>query len=325
MNALRLLHHWFVPHEANNHRSRALHVDALFSYTLLLLVFNFILRFGHMQMPDILGYATDIRVEQLLGSTNVKRQDAGLSALQLNTTLSQAAAAKAADMFANNYWAHNSPSGKTPWDFINASGYRYTLAGENLAKNFQSSDGVVDAWMNSETHKANLLKAGYNDVGFAVVNGVLNGEETTLVVQMFGATKSAPIANVPQVQAQEPQAAPVAQTTPAAEPVKPIVIPNEPVVTQAPVEASTEPVSVVPLDPAPTFMSVATTPRINLSALSRQVVFIFVGMLMGILALDGYIVSRKKVVRLSGHNAAHILFLVSMVVGGLFLTRGSLL
>lgn len=325
MNALRFVHHWFTPHETNNHRSRALHVDSLFAYVLMFLVFNFVVRLGHVQMPDILGYATDIRVEQLLGSTNVKRQDAGLSALQLNDRLSQAAAAKAADMLANNYWAHNSPAGKTPWDFINASGYRYTLAGENLAKNFQSSDGVVEAWMNSETHKANLLKSGYNDVGFAVVNGVLSGEETTLVVQMFGATKSAPVAAIPQVQAQEPQAAlppPVAQV---AEPTKPVVLPEVPVVTQVPVKSNAELVSVVPYDPAPTFMSVATTPRVNISALSRQVVFIFVGMLMGILAIDGYIVTRKKVVRLSGHNVAHIFFLISMVVGGLFLTRGSLI
>lgn len=300
MNALRLLHHWLLPHESNNHRSKALHLDALFTYTLVLLVFNFGIRFAHMRVPtDILGYATDIRVEQLLGSTNAKRQIEGLSALELNSVLSQAAAAKAADMFANNYWAHTSPSGKTPWDFILASGYRYTLAGENLAKNFQSGDGVVDAWMGSLTHKDNLLKAGYHDVGFAVVNGVLGGEETTLVVQMFGATNAAPVAKVPQVQAQAPQLAQAEETSTLEKPVEVLS--------------------------APAFVSVATTPMINISSLSKQIVFVFVGILMGILAIDGYIVSRRKVVRLAGHNFAHILFLISMVVGGLFLTRGSLL
>jgi len=144
MNILHLVHHWLVPHETNNHRSRALHLNALLSYALLLMVFNLGVRVLHSQ-------ATDIRVDQLLNSTNAKRQENGLSSLQLNSTLSQAAAAKAADMLTNGYWAHNSPSGKTPWDFIIGSGYRYTLAGENLAKNFQSSDGVVEAWMASPT------------------------------------------------------------------------------------------------------------------------------------------------------------------------------
>ncbi len=314
MNIFHLVHHWLVPHEANNHRSKALHLNALFTYALLLMVFNFGIRYFHLQAPDVLGYATDIRIDQLLNSTNAKRQENGLSTLQMNGTLSQAAAAKAADMFANNYWAHNSPSGKTPWDFIIGAGYRYTLAGENLAKNFQSSDGVVEAWMNSPSHRANVLKAGYQEVGFAVVNGTLNGEETTLVVQMFGASKSAPIPKIDQVQAQAP------------EPVKTVVV-QEPV-AQAPEPAPS--IAVAPPEPAPVVVqpqlsSVKTNPLINISALSREVVFIFAGILMGILAIDAYVVSKRRVVRLAGHNYAHILFLMSIVVGGLFLTHGALL
>ena len=317
MNILQLAHHWLVPHETNNHRSRALHLNALLSYALLLMVFNLGVRVLHSQAPDVLGYATDIRVDQLLNSTNAKRQENGLSSLQLNDTLSQAAAAKASDMLTNNYWAHNSPSGKTPWDFIIGSGYRYTLAGENLAKNFQTSDGVVEAWMASPSHRANLLKPGYADVGFAIVNGVLSGEETTLVVQMFGATRSVPSPNVDKVQAQAP--APVA--------AKPVVVPEEPVAESA------EPIPTIvvsqpepaPVQLTPQLASVVTSPLINLSAVSRQVVFVFVGILMGILALDAYVVARRGVVRLAGHNIAHIMFLLSIVIGGLFMSRGSLL
>ena len=316
MNILHLAHHWLVPHETNNHRSRALHLNALLSYALLLMVFNLGVRVLYSKAPDVLGYATDIRVDQLLSSTNAKRQENGLSSLQLNDTLSQAAAAKAADMLTNNYWAHNSPSGKTPWDFIIGSGYRYTLAGENLAKNFQSSGGVVEAWMASPTHRANLLKPGYADVGFAIVNGVLSGEETTLVVQMFGATRSVPSPNVDKVQAQAPAPAPA----------KPVVVPDEPV-AQAPEPEPT--VAVVPepapVQLAPQLASVVTNPLINLSAVSRQVVFVFVGILMGILALDAYVVAKRGVVRLAGHNIAHIMFLLSIVFGGLFLSRGALL
>jgi hypothetical protein len=68
-----------------------------------------------------------------------------------------------------------------------ASGYQYTAAGENLAKDFNMSAGVVAGWMASPLHKDNILNTMYNDVGYAVVNGVLQGSETTLVVAMYGA------------------------------------------------------------------------------------------------------------------------------------------
>lgn len=316
MRLFRILHHWLVPHEGNNHRAKALQHDALFAYVLLLAVFNLGIRFFHGQLPDVLGYATDIRVEALLAGTNSKRTESGLSTLTLNSALSQAAAAKAADMFANNYWAHNSPGGKTPWDFIIAAGYRYTLAGENLAKNFQTSGGVVDAWMASPTHKANIVKAGYKEVGFAVVNGVLNGEETTLVVQMLGATNAAPIAQIPKAEAAAPKTVP--QAAPQEE-KKITVVPTEPaaqVTTPAP-----EPSFVSGLS----FDHVITAPRIDIETATGTVVYVVVGLLIGVLAVDAIVVSRKHIVRLAGHNVGHILFLGTIVISGLALTRGSLL
>src|SRR3989338_2025054 len=158
--------HFFIPYSGNNHRAKAIHIDVLFVYLLLLIVFQNGLKLGHKIFPDVLGYATDIHVEQLLSGTNQKRQEQGLSPLNLNSELSAAAAAKAVDMFAKNYWAHNNPEGKTPWDFIVSSGYRYTVAGENLAKNFGNSGGGVDAWMASPTPRDNLLKESYRDVWF---------------------------------------------------------------------------------------------------------------------------------------------------------------
>lgn len=320
MHLFRVLHHWLVPHESNNHRAKALHHDALLAYVLLLAVVNLGIRFFHGTMPDVLGYATDIRVEQLLAGTNARRAEAGLEPVTLNSALSQAAAAKASDMFANGYWAHNSPQGKTPWDFIIGAGYKYTLAGENLAKNFQTSEGVVDAWMASPTHKANIVKAGYKDIGFAIVNGVLNGEETTLVVQMFGTT-SAPIAQVPKVEAAAPKPAVV-----PAEPVndtQPItVVPTEP----AAVQTTPAPVQVSPLlQSGLSFERVIMKPKVNIPALTGNLVFIVVGLLIGLLAVDAFVVRKKRVVRFAGHNIAHILFLITMVISGLGLVRGSLL
>lgn len=312
MDIFRSLHHFLVPHEGNNHRAKALHHEALLTYVLLLAIFNLSIRFINHKAPDVLGYATDIRTEQLLSDTNAKRAEAGLSPVTLNSTLSEAAAAKASDMFAHNYWAHNSPQGKTPWDFIVGSGYKYTLAGENLAKNFQTSGGVVDAWMASPSHRANLLKPGYQDVGFAVVNGILNGEETTLVVQMFGTTNVRPVAQIPQVQAAAP--API----PSENSVK-TVVPKEPAA-----QVTGAPTSDTNLQPTYLQQIVKTTPLVNISGLTREVSYIFIGLLIGVLAVDAYIVSKRHVVRLAGHNIAHILFLVTILVSGLALARGSL-
>lgn len=319
MQFLRMLHHWFVPHEGNNHRAKALHHDVLFGYVLLLAVFNLGVRVLHTALPDVLGYATDIRVEQLLSGTNAKRAEAGFDALSLNGTLSQAAAAKAADMLANNYWAHNSPAGKTPWDFVIASGYRYTLAGENLAKNFQTSSGVIDAWMASPTHKENIVKSGYKEVGFAVVNGILNGEETTLVVQMFGASNAAPIAKIPKAEAAAPL--PVQ----AGKPVT--IVPPEPAAvadTPAP-ESEPEPVLSPLLTKGITFERVINTPTVNLEALTSNVAYTMVGMLIGLLAVDAFIIKRRHVIRLSGHTLAHALFLSTIMISGLMFSRGTLL
>jgi len=141
------LRHFFLPHHSNNHRAKALHIDSLLCYVLLFAILNLSIKIIHRDFPSVLGYATDIRVDALLASTNAKRISLGLNPLKLNATLSQAAAAKAQDMFSHDYWAHNSPQGKTPWSFIVNSGYKYTIAGENLAKNFSTSGGVVDAWM----------------------------------------------------------------------------------------------------------------------------------------------------------------------------------
>jgi len=320
MGIIRKLHHFLVPHTGNNHRAKALHHEALLAYVLVFAVFNLAVKLVHKTAPGVLGYATDIRVERLLEDTNAKRAEAGLPALILNETLSQAAAGKAADMFANNYWAHNSPQGKTPWDFILAAGYSYTLAGENLAKNFDTSDGVVDAWMASPTHKANIVKDGYQDVGFAVVNGMLNGEETTLVVQMFGVSSGRPIAQVPKAEAAAPQVTPVPE-----EPTPSVVeVPEaEPVaqVTAAPVQEESRAGTL----PVVTFGSVSVAPVVNITSLTHAVVYVFTGLIIGVLAIDAYVVSRKKLVRLTGHNVAHILFLGTVFISGLAIARGSLI
>jgi uncharacterized protein YkwD len=121
--------------------------------------------------------------------TNQERQSLGLGELKSNEALRKAAQAKADDMAKNGYFAHQSPDGKTPWYWIDQTGYTYRAAGENLAVNFDYSRDVVNAWMNSPTHKANIVKSKYQDIGIGIAEGFYQGRPTVFVVQLFGTPK----------------------------------------------------------------------------------------------------------------------------------------
>ena len=127
----------------------------------------------------------------LLAQMNGVRRHSHERSLRMNSRLTNAAYAKAYDMANNNYWAHFSPSGRSPWSFISAAGYRYRAAGENLAYGFDSASGVYSGWMNSPSHRANVLKARYRDVGIAVVHtdSFMGQGPQTIVVAEFGSTR----------------------------------------------------------------------------------------------------------------------------------------
>ncbi len=180
----------FAPHPHNNHKAKI-----LWPQSIVILIGLFIMGRSFIDMtvglqPGVLGYASQIDPDKVIELTNQEREKAGLPGLQTNSELNQAALAKAADMFENNYWAHISPTGTEPWSFITQSGYQYQHAGENLARDFSNPQDVVKAWMASPTHKKNLLDNRHRDIGVAVMDGTLNGVETTLVVQMFGTTQT---------------------------------------------------------------------------------------------------------------------------------------
>lgn len=308
MGFIDTLIHLFIPRQTNNHRAKLLQIDALSLYLLFFIFCNIILRVVHQAAPTVLGYASNIYVNQLLDDTNKKRVDAGLNPVVLNSQLSQAALSKAQNMFSENYWAHNSPSGKTPWDFINTSGYHYTLAGENLAKNFMDSQGVVDAWMASPSHRDNIMKSGYRDVGFAVVNGVLNGEETTLVVQMFGSTSSVVSAK---------PAVPIAEGRSVEAP--------QPVIPADNSDKINPQKDLVPPKTIPMVSGVSNKPLFNLTIINKVLMYGFAVIMIVVLAIDAFIVSRKRIVRVAGHNLGHILFFITLVVISIFSYTGSIL
>lgn len=141
-----------------------------------------------------LAYATDVTNQGLLTSTNEQRLKAGDNPLKLNTQLTSAAQTKAQDMVTRNYWSHNTPDGGPPWIFILNAGYQYQKAGENLAYGFPTVNDTITGWMNSPTHRANLLDSNFMDVGFGSANSdnFNNSGSVTVVVAMYGRPANAP-------------------------------------------------------------------------------------------------------------------------------------
>lgn len=184
----RKIHHWFIPHKDTHQKAKLISWEGLLIYVLLFIFLQVGFSIIGYAKPGILGITSSVNQEKLIELTNTERGKKGLPPVSENEALDKAAQLKAQNMFSENYWAHFAPSGKTPWDFILGSGYKFSYAGENLAKNFYSSSDVVSAWMKSPTHRDNLLNTKYQDIGIAVLEGVLNGQKTTLIVQMFGST-----------------------------------------------------------------------------------------------------------------------------------------
>jgi len=188
--------HYFLPHHSNNHRSKLLQYDSMFLFAVIFLFATFIITSVKRTHPQVLGTTINLEAQDILKLTNQERQKNGVGLLVMNDALTHAAQLKANDMFAQNYWAHNSPTGKMPWDFIKAAGYDYVYAGENLARGFDSAQDVVNAWMNSPSHRENMLSPNYRDVGFAIEQGNLTGEkDTILIVEELGNTTT----TIPQV------------------------------------------------------------------------------------------------------------------------------
>ena len=118
--------------------------------------------------------------------TNTQRADNKVGNLTENALLDAAAQAKANDMAAKGYFAHTGPDGKEPWAWVAGAGYHYQYAGENLAVRFVDSKDVVNAWMASPTHRANIVKPVYIEIGVGVASGLYQGQPATFVVQYFG-------------------------------------------------------------------------------------------------------------------------------------------
>lgn len=335
------LQHLLNPRPSNNRRARVLHPEALIfvlGVTLAGLTLVQVVAHQSGQLGDILGYASDITVEQVVAMSNAERAKSGLPALRFNATLSQSATAKASDMFSNQYWAHTSPQGKEPWDFFRSAGYSYKVAGENLARDFSTTPDMMLAWMNSPTHRANIMNSRYEEIGIAVVNGTLSGIETTLVVQHFGS----PSQSVAQISPHSASAESTESTR--SEPVADLS-PTLPVITSTPL-ISLEPTGVelpstqlvTNLDSLtatptrfPMVLSRMTMPGTSLANLEYSPLQLTKALGLSILLLlivtllyDWYAVGHYHSSRIVGKNLAHILLLAMTAFLLIFFKAGHL-
>ncbi|MFN4181165.1 MAG: CAP domain-containing protein [Candidatus Paceibacteria bacterium] len=156
---------------------------------LLVLLLLFLIEIGYIT-DGVLGRQFALKAAVLpsilIEETNQQRTQNSLPTLSVNPLLVQAAQMKAQDMANRGYFSHDTPDGKNPWYWLDQVGYTYKFAGENLAVNFTESTDVTRAWMNSPSHKENIVKDHYTEIGIATALGMYKGRESIFVVQFFG-------------------------------------------------------------------------------------------------------------------------------------------
>ena len=176
----------FIPHQGNDHRPHVLrnsNIKNILILVVFLEIFAFLIpTFTYINRTG--GMAAVISAV-LANLTNEERQAQNLQTLAVSPILNKAAEMKATDMATKSYFAHTSPEGKTPWFWLDQVGYKYQYAGENLAINFSDSKDVTNAWMASPTHKANIVKGNYSEIGTGIAIGIYEGRETVFVAQVY--------------------------------------------------------------------------------------------------------------------------------------------
>lgn len=179
----------FVPNTKTNPRPVFWHpvfVGIFVAFTFFVAV---IFLFDTQTKSESFSWLGDIRSGVLIAFTNQERTNLALDELTESELLNQAATLKAEHMAQHSYFAHYSPEGISPWFWFTQVNYSYERAGENLAVLFTHSRDIVRAWMNSPTHRANIVKEGYTEIGIGTAQGVYKGKNTTYVVQLFAKPK----------------------------------------------------------------------------------------------------------------------------------------
>lgn len=187
---------FFLPHHSNKYRPHFFTKNSLLAVASLIVFLNVAYVVHTTVIIGKTGFMASVLPGVLTSLTNVDRSEAGLSTLNESDLLKQAASMKAKDMAEKGYFAHTAPDGTLPWKWLEKVGYRYTYAGENLAVKFTDSKDVAEAWMKSPTHRANILKPEFKEIGIGTAQGIYEGKEVTFVVQFFASPQGTSPASV---------------------------------------------------------------------------------------------------------------------------------
>lgn len=186
-----LLYSLIAPTKLNNFKAYSLRIWFLVPVTSLLVGLHGVTIYSGWQRLQVKGSFSDLTPAEIVRLTNKQRQEAGLNTLRSSPLLAEAAQAKAesmieAEVFDHYYQDEESQTTVSPWQFVDEQDYEFFFAGENLGKDFFRSTDLVQAWMDSPTHRDNLLNPDYTEIGVAVIIGpYLEKQETSLIVQLF--------------------------------------------------------------------------------------------------------------------------------------------
>lgn len=275
--------------------------------------------FAVTNLQTIFWLSSDWLVSSVLPATivdltNGERQEEALGGLTRNPVLDEAARLKAAHMAEHGYFAHYSPDGVSPWYWFSAVSYDFVHAGENLAVHFNDSGEVVKAWMQSTTHRDNILNSNYTEIGVGTASGLYEGSKTVYVVQLFGAPVTAAAATRP------PQTTPseATDTNPApARPTEVLSAVTEPasasraVLEQTSVALESEvkepvvasAVSATQLSEAKSVWSLVTKPRLVL-----HILYGLIALTVLVLLLASLIMEARR------HHARRVAYCLSLLI-----------
>jgi len=229
----------FIPYAGNDYKPQALNPRRVFFHALSAILIKVLVIGFVITIPISAWLTPDVLLEQakkIIDLTNRIRQSVGVSLLTENNLLTQAAYNKAGDMLLNQYFAHIGPDKKTISDWLAGVNYKYAVAGENLAMGFSGAEEVVNGWVKSQTHYANIIDPDFSETGVGLSSGLYENYDTTLVAQFFGSSQPA-----------VPVAATREKSNPAQRPEEQMFLGNDSI--QPAVQGEKEEISLLPLEP----------------------------------------------------------------------------
>jgi hypothetical protein len=340
MNKLK---NFLFANNSNDYHPGILKTSSIAGIIALFVIYHII---SSIFFPVAKTVASDLTVGNILEAINRERSIRNLLTLNPHDALSRAAQIKSDDMISRNYFSHTDPEGNYIWPTITSQGYTpYLQLGENLAIEFYNTESLVSAWMNSPTHRANIVNEGFKDQGMGLAFGNQNqAQYFSAITNTFGAlitskkTTPPPPAPSPAPIAKNPPQ-PVAKPAPLPTTPPPVVVVTPPVALPPAPEPTTKQNTASSTDTHKTPLPSSSGPKTSTSTpegvlsnetplratdpynINRYISLAFGGTLLVLLLLDAWIVLEKRLKLLDKKiNNLFVLVLALIIVAIMYLT-----